>query len=287
MRVLGGGLRPRPLALDARVSSQYATALLLVAPRIGGLDLTLLGPVVSRPYLRLTIDVLAAFGIAADVEGLAEGRRVRIRVPAGAPAAARVRVPPDASAAACWWAAAALAGGEVATPGLSRSDAQADLRLLAWLEQGGAVVEETPLGLTVRAPGGRTSWPAEVDLGDAPDLVPLVGALAAHGTGRVRIRGAGHARWKESDRLQSVAAAIRAVGGEAEVEDGELAVTGRALRPGRVDVAGDHRIAFAFGVLGLVVPGITLVGAEAAEKSHPAFLADLARAARGGGPGDG
>lgn len=94
-----------------------------------------------------------------------------------------------------------------------------------------------------------------------------------------RIHGAGHVQHKESNRLQTVAAGIRALGGHAGVEGTDLVVRGGPLSGGRVDVAGDHRIALAFGVLGLWIPGVVLRGAEAVDKSYPAFLEDLAAAA--------
>ena len=115
-----------------------------------------------------------------------------------------------------------------------------------------------------------------MDLGEAPDLLPIVGVLAAGAQGETVVRGAGHARFKESDRLATVAAGIEALGGDARVEGDVLRIRGRALRGGRVAVAHDHRIALAFGVLGLVVPGVVLQGAEAVGKSYPTFFEELA-----------
>ncbi|MHC5010551.1 MAG: 3-phosphoshikimate 1-carboxyvinyltransferase [Planctomycetota bacterium] len=283
VRVLGGGMAGGTLGIRARPSSQYATALLLIAPRIGGLTLRLLGRAVSLPYLRLTLEVLAAFGIGAQADGI-EGEHGVIRVPAGTPAASRFVVEPDASAAAAWWAAAALTGGDVWVRGLPRATVQADAALLPLLECMGAAVTTADGGeARVRAHRGGLRALAEIDLGDAPDLVPLVGVLAGSVPGTTRIRGAGHARLKESDRLATVAAGLRALGGDASIEGEDLVVHGGGLRGGRVAVAGDHRIAFAFGVLGLVVPGVVLEGADAAVKSHPSFLRDLQRAAAGAG----
>lgn len=110
MRVLGGGVRGRPLSVASDISSQYASALLLIAPRIGGLELTLPDRPVSRPYLALTIQVLQAFGVPVEVEGL-DGPGGRITVAAAAPALEVFSVEADASCAAPWWAAAALTGG--------------------------------------------------------------------------------------------------------------------------------------------------------------------------------
>lgn len=280
IRIHGGGYRGGRVVLDGGLSSQYASALLLAAPRAGGLELVFTGPCVSRPYLRLTLDLLAACGVPTEAEGL-EGGRGRVRVAAVAPSVEAIAVPPDASAAAGLFAAAALTGGAVHVAGLARDGAQADLALLPILERMGATVASDAAGVRVTGPGGRLQAPGDVHLADAPDLLPVVAALAAAADGRTRITGVGHARRKESDRVATSAAAIARLGGRAGIEPEGLVIEGGGLAGGTVDVAGDHRIAFAFGALGLVVPGVRLAGAEAVGKSHPRFLEALQRIAKG------
>ncbi len=319
VRVIGGGLGSRGarVGLSSEASSQFATALLLGAPRAfgepathpaprafgesegpasrrapaaaTGLDLRLVGEPVSAPYLRLTVAALAAFGVPV----VAGPEASRLRVPAAAPRGTRFLVEPDASSAAVWWAAAALTGGDVVVPGLSMESAQADLALLPVLVRMGAAVDRIETGEPrVRGPGRRLDAPGEVDLRGAPDLAPLVAVLAAGARGTTRVVRAPHLRFKESDRIEAVVAAVRAVGGEAEGTEDGFVIRGRALRRGDVDVVGDHRLALAFGVLGLGVPGVSLTGAAGrdggvAGKSYPGFLAALARAAGGGGGGQG
>jgi len=278
VRVVARPLSTRPVAIDATLSSQHASALLLVAPRIGGLDLRLVGPPVSRAYLALTVESLEDFGIAvhADAE--------RIVVEPGAPRAARVVVvEPDASSAAVWWAAAAISGGDVVVAGLPASTSQPDAALLPVLERMGARVGRTEAGeARVRGPRCRLLGAGDVDLRDAPDLAPLVAALAAGAEGETRVVGAPHLAHKESDRIATCVAAVRAVGGDASEAEGGFVVHGRPLRGGRVRVAGDHRLALAFGVLGLAAEGVVLAGAEAVEKSWPGFAGDLHAAAADG-----
>ena len=278
-RVIAGGVRGGSLTVGCRASSQHLTALMLLAPRLGGLTLTLADRPVSRSYLRLTAELLARFGIAARLEGL-EAPGGLIEVPAGVPACTRLLIEPDASAAAAWWAAAALTGGEASIRGLGRGSAQADVALLAVLERMGARVETAAdASAVVRGPREGLVGAGEVDLGDAPDLVPLLAALAARASGLTRILGVAHARGKESDRLAASAALIVALGGRAEVLPDGLVVEGGPLCAGVVSAAGDHRIAFAAGLLGLVVPGVVLRGAGAVSKSYPTFFDELARAA--------
>ncbi len=292
LRVRGGGIEGgRTLRIRADVSSQYASALLLIAPRIGGLTLELLQRPVSRPYLELTLGVLGSFGIETGAEGL-DAPGGCLRVAAGVPRATVYRVEADASCAAPWWTAAVLTGGTLVVEGLPRATRQADARLLPILERVGATVTETASGgIRVEGPeGGIAGLRAlgDVDLRDASDLVPLVGVLAAGAPGRARIHGAAHVRFKESDRLRTVADGISTLGGTADVtQTGELVVEGTApLSGGVVSAAADHRLVLAFGVLGLVVPGVVIRGAEAVSKSYPSFLAELG-AFGGEGRGEG
>lgn len=279
-RVLGGGLATGPsvreLAVPCRTSSQHLTALLLIAPRIGGLTLRLVDRPVSRPYLLLTLDLLAQRGLCVEASGL-DAPGGRIRVGAGAPSGGRAFVEPDASAAAYVWAAAALTGGRAWVPGLGAASLQADAALLPLLQRMGALVLRAPDGSAlVEGPGGRLRAAGDVDLQDAPDLLPLVGALAAAADGVTRIHGAAHARAKESDRVATTARAARALGAQVLEHADGLTIRGAPLAGACVDAAGDHRLALAFGVLGLVVPGTVVRGAEAASKSQPGFLEALA-----------
>ena len=276
IRVIARALRPGRAHVDGTASNQFASALALIAPRVGGLDLHVGGPVVSRPYLRITAGVLQRFGIAATLH---EGPdHARFEVAAGAPHhEGPFVVEPDASAAAARFAAAALVGGSQSVVGLRADSLQADIAVLPLLARMGARVDDDENGwCRVTGSGARLQAPGTVDLRDATDLVPLVAALAASAEGTTRIVGAGHARRKESDRLGRVAQLIVALGGVARVTDDDvLEIDGRVLHGAALDVRDDHRLAFAFGILGTRIPGVVLRGAESTAKSDPGFLAAL------------
>jgi 3-phosphoshikimate 1-carboxyvinyltransferase len=277
-RVIAGGVRGGSVDVGCAGSSQHVSALMLVAPRLGGLTIRLVDAPVSVPYLGLTAQVLRAFGVDVVLDGLG-GPGGSIRVGGEAPRATRFVAEPDASAGAFWWAAAALTGGRASVRGLAASSAQADLALLDVLARMGARVTANGAGdVEVSGPGGRLRAPGEVDLRASPDLLPLVAALGAGAEGTTRVVGAAHARSKESDRLATSAALVVALGGRARVEADELHVEGGALQAGLVTAAGDHRVASAGALLGLVVPGVVLRGAEAVTKSHPRLWTDLAAA---------
>jgi len=259
VRVIGGGVRGgRVLGVDITRSSQYASALLILAPRIGGLTIDLAAGAASRAYVRVTERVLARFGVAV------EATETRIHVPAAEPRSDGIEVEADASAAACWRVAAELTGGGVEIPGLPEDSGQPD----------------AAVGDVIRQLAGSPRPP--IDLRDCTDLVFLAGVLAAATEGETVLTGAAHTRRKESDRLAVLVAGLRAMGAEARLdENDDVRVRGGPLHGARIDCAGDHRAAIAFGVLGLAVPGVVLGGAECVAKSQPTFLEDLVRAARG------
>lgn len=275
LRVLGAPWSRHRIALESSGSSQYASALLLAAPRAGGLRLTLTGDAVSSGYLGLTVSTLRAFGVPVGREG------ATTVVEACAPQAGRYVIEPDASSAAVWWTVAALTGGRIHVAGLPRDTAQPDAALLPILARMGARVSSTPGGeaLVEGPPEGELVGAGDVDLRATPDLAPLLGALAARARGDTRVVRAEHLRSKESDRVDTVVAALVACGVRALPAPDGFVVSGGGARGGKVRVEGDHRIALAFGALGLVVPGVELVGAEAVSKSWPGGLDRLEEAA--------
>jgi 3-phosphoshikimate 1-carboxyvinyltransferase len=288
MRIFGGGLRGDQVHVDGARSSQFASALLLVGARTGGLEVRFTEAPVSRPYLGLTLDALAQFGVGA--RWLEDGRG--IRVDAGAPERGIVELNGDASAAAAWWAAAALTGSRVHVPSIHPERPQADLAILPILEAMGAQVgRDGAGGVVVTGPAGRLASPGVLDLRDAPDLTPLVAALAACAEGTTELHGLEHLRHKETDRIDAVIRMLRALGGRISLpEPGVLRIEGSRLEGAVCSTEGDHRLGFALGVLGLVVPGIEIQRAAAVSKSHPLFFEDLARFAgrdANGGSGQG
>jgi 3-phosphoshikimate 1-carboxyvinyltransferase len=172
-------------------------------------------------------------------------------------------------------AAGALGLGEVEVSGLEWESPQADRRIVEILRGFGARVERTPDGVRVR--GGGSPRALEVDLHEAPDLAPLVGALGCTAPGRTRVHGAAHLRLKESDRIEVVVQAARALGCTAQSHVDGFEIHGPAKHGGRIATHGDHRIAMAFAVAGLAVPGVSVDDVACVRKSYPAFWDDLRR----------
>jgi 3-phosphoshikimate 1-carboxyvinyltransferase len=261
--------------VDASGSSHALSALLLVGPRIGvDFELKAVGAVASRPYVDLTLWTMRQFG----VEVAADGGVWRVPHAEYVRPAWRVTVVGDWSSAAFLMGAAAASGGDVTIDGLEYDSPQADRRVAELLREFGATVERIDGGLRVV---GRDRLPLDVDLKDSPDLAPLVGALGCVASGTTRVRGAAHLRIKESDRIAAVVAAARALGCDArELPDG-FEIDGPAQHGGLVETRHDHRIAMAFAVAGLAIPGVVIDDPACVAKSYPGFWDDLARLTSG------
>ena len=265
----GVGGAPASVAIRGDVSSQYITALMLVAPYLrAGLRIELTSPLVSRSYVGITAAVMAQFG----VHGVEVGADV-IVVPAGEYVAGDVRVEPDASSASYPLSAAAIVGGSVTVPGLTSASLQGDAAFADVLGEMGCWIERDDLGTTVRRDGPLRGL--DIDMVDMSDLVPTLAVVAPFAHTRTRIRGVGFIRAKESDRLGDLCAELRRAGVLAtETADG-LEVEPGPPHGARLGTHHDHRLAMAFGLLGLYVPGIEVEDPGVVSKSWPAYWAML------------
>lgn len=249
-----GRLQAGDYVLDGGVSSQFVSGLLFALPQLhGDSTLTLTGRVESRPYIHMTIRAIRAFG--GTVVERPEGFFIPGDQKWSSPG--KLSVEGDWSNGAFWLCAKAL-GSDVVCTGLQADSAQGDR----------AVSELLP-----RFSEGETT----VDAAQIPDLVPILAVAATAGRGVTRIRNAGRLRMKESDRLQTVAALINGLGGRVEELPEGLVVYPAGLTGGRVSAAGDHRIAMSAAIAATIcTQPVTLLGAEAVEKSYPGFWSDFA-----------
>lgn len=263
--VMGGGLRGGSVAIRCGVSSQYLSGLLLTAPCTPeGMDIQVTEGPVSKPYIDMTLAVMARFGVSVDRNGYN-----RFRVPGGQTyRAGEVTVETDASNASYFWAAAAVTGGEVTVRGIGRNSIQGDVKLADTLGRMGCRVTESGDGLTVA--GGELKG-IDVDMADMPDMVPTLAVVAAFAEGTTHIRNVGHLRAKECDRLTAVATELRRMGAAVTTTETDLTITGGGLHGARIHTYDDHRMAMCFAVAGLAVPGVVIEDETCVRKSFPNF----------------
>jgi 3-phosphoshikimate 1-carboxyvinyltransferase len=272
-RVAGG-----ELALDAAASSQFVSALLLVAPRFArGVVVRHVGAaggVPSRPHLRMTAEMLRAAGATVD------DSEPDVWVVEPGPLAGRAwQVEPDLSGAAPFLAAALVTGGEVTVPGWPAATTQPGDQLRSLLEGLGASCTLTADGLTVRGTGAIHG--IDVDLSDVSELTPVVAAVCALADTPSRLSGVAHIRGHETDRLSALARELSGLGaGVTETGDG-LVIVPRPLRGAVFETYDDHRLAHAAAVVGLVVPGVSLSDVACTAKTLPEFPAMWTNLVRG------
>lgn len=270
LRIVGRELAGGTIEIEATESSQFASALLLAAPRFPeGITVQLLGEPVSRAYLSTTVETLRAVGIGVSEKGneFSIGPGAKISRP-------EYSVPGDYSSAVSLAAAAAVAGGELTLTNLLWPSEQADARAISVLEAMGASVEPIPEGLRIR---GRASHPLTVVATDFPDAVPVLCAVAARLGGDSSFAGVAHLRFKESDRIAAIRDMLGAAGVEAGEQDGTLRVHGQgSVRAGLpvFPTHGDHRMVMAGTVLALSSGGL-VENPGAVSKSYPRFFDDL------------
>ena len=261
-----GALRGGEVVLDASLSSQLVSGLLLAAPRFetGALVRHQGGPVPSAPHLAMTVEALRSAGATVDdsVPGTWHVLPGRLQ-------ARDAAVEPDLSTAAAYLAAPLVCGGSVTVPGWPVSTTQPGTALPELLERMGARISSSAEGLTVTA-GDRLTG-LEADLRDCGELTPVLTALAALADGPSRLTGVAHLRVQETDRLAALAKQIGRVGGDVrELPDG-LEIRPRPLQGGVLDSYDDHRIAMAWAVLGLGVDGIEVEDIATTRKTVPDF----------------
>lgn len=271
--VAGPLQRADAVVMPGDVSSQYVTAMMLIAPYVpGGLKLWLSSGLVSRPYLEITRSVMSSFGVT-DVE--LRDRHVIVAPGEYLPTAYRVE--PDASSASYPLAAAAMVGGAVAVHGLGSSSVQGDARFVEVLESMGCLVTSAPDDTVVMRRRDAPLRGIEVDMSDISDLVPTLAVVATQAVTPTRIAGVGFIRAKESDRLGDLAVELNKTGALVTVEpDGLLIEPTDLLHGARLDTHHDHRLAMAFGLLGLVVDGIEITNPSVVSKSWPSYWDALA-----------
>ena len=268
---------PAKLTLLNPSSSQEVSALLFALAAKGGGILSVEGVLPSEPYIRMTQSVLGEFGVEVAEVGGQFTVAGTMRAPAH-----EIVVEPDASAAAVLLAAGCLSGGTVQVPGLTSRSVQGDLRIIEHLRAFGCRGKMEAQGLRA---SGIPCRGAEIDLVGEPDLAPVlavVGAMACYHSGEpALLKGLGTLEGKESPRLSGLANTLGRMGWEVRTGPDWLGVDAAPVRavdvasPMALDPEGDHRMAFAYALLGLGFSGVRITGAACVGKSYPNFWTDL------------
>lgn len=270
VRVRARGLPGGRAAVSGEISSQFLSGLLMAAPAAQApVTLEVAGRLNSRPYVDLTLAVMADFGVTVERDGYA---RFHVR-PQCYQARGVYAIESDASAASYFFAAPAICGGVVRVAGLSRRSRQGDLAFLDVLARMGCQVTDGPDWIEVGRDPAAPLQGVDVDLSDLPDTAQTLAAVAPFAAGPTTIRGIASARVKETDRVAAACAELARLGVPVtEHADGMTIAPARELRPAIVETYRDHRMAMAFALIGLRVPGVQISDPGCVSKTFPDFF---------------
>lgn len=266
-----GQLQAGRYQLAGNISSQFVTGLLFALPLLpSDSEIVLTSPLESKPYVDMTLDTLAHFGVV--IEQTPSG----YRVPGGQKYhPCTYTVEGDYSNSA-FFAAAALGGDGIAISGLNLASRQGDQQILSLIERFGGTV--THADGVVNISRGKLCG-IEIDAAQIPDLVPILAVIAATAQGTTKIYGASRLRLKESDRLLAITQELHTLGADICCDSDSITVNGTCrLRGGVVASHNDHRIAMSLAIAALFCDGEVFIdGAECINKSYPSFFEDYNR----------
>jgi 3-phosphoshikimate 1-carboxyvinyltransferase len=266
VEITAAAITAERVGINCRNSSQYLSALLLMAPGTPrGLEIQVVGgPAVSRPYVDLTVALMETFAIRLERQGYQ-----KFNVPGGQLyRAGNYVVETDCSQAAYFWGAAAICGAEIMVAGIKPDSAQGDVHFVDLLQQMGCRVSRTSDGIGV---AGGVLHAIEADMAEMPDQVPTLAVVAAFAEGTTAIKNVAHLKLKESDRLSATVTELRKMGIDAACTANTLKITGGKPKGAIIDTYNDHRIAMSFAMAGLAVPGVCIRNEGCVEKSFPTF----------------
>ena len=272
--VRAGGIRGGDATIRGDVSSQFVSSLLISTPMASGDTSLAVADAVSRPYIEATLALSRLFGVEVVREEYA-----RFNVQAGQSYHhADFSVPADFSSASFIVAAVGLVGGRVVLQDLDAALPQGDSAILKIAAGMGVDVREDVNSVTVEADGSKLKG-GTFNLGDTPDLLPVVAALALRCESPVEVVGTAHARFKETDRIAILAGELSKLGVKIEERpDGMKISPGGEMHSALLDAHDDHRMFMAFSLASMLVPGgAPVVGAESLDVSYPTFLEDMER----------
>ncbi len=272
--IQASGLRGGHATVQGGRSSQYLSALLMVAPYARE-AVTLHVPMeqLSKPFVDMTVRMMASFGIDVERDGYRS-----FHVPTGGYQAGPYRIEADAMAAGYHWAAAAISGGHAITRDVGRDSVQGDRRLADVLETMGCHVTWHANRCEVAGPSDGRLRGGTFDLNDMPDQAQTLAVVALFAEEPVRINNIWNLRIKETDRLTALATELRRLGAQVELGDDWITVhpleSVESAEGTAIETYGDHRMAMSFAVAGLRIPNLTILDPACVEKTYPTFFDD-------------
>jgi len=262
-------LKSGTVILDGSESSQYLSALLMIAPLVGDLSIEVTGGLISKPYADMTIEAMKEFGVRAvndnyEKYGVDGGQSYTC---------SQYDVEGDVSSASYFFAVAALTGSTLTLENMNPESLQADMGFLKILEDMGNSVTAGEQSITIEGHGVE---PVNVDMQNCPDQAQTLAVLAAFAGGTTTIQGIGSLRIKETERIKALEQELAKMGIDTSSTPDSLTIHGtRQPKPAVIATYNDHRMAMAFTVAGTRLPGLVIEEPDVVGKTFPAFWEKL------------
>ena len=273
VKILASGLPGGKTTIAGDISSQFLSALLMVAPYAQNpVEITLSTELNSKPYVDLTIASMQDFGIEIERDGY---QHFTIRPNHYSPIP-NYSIESDASAASYFFAAPAICGGTVRVENISRRSKQGDIAFLEVLAHMGCAITESGNSISVTRHSLLSGL--DVDMRDIPDTAQTLAAIAPFATSPTRIRGIASARVKETDRVAATCAELTRLGVRVEEHPDGMTIyplvepVETTFQPATIQTYNDHRMAMAFALIGLRVPGVTIENPACVSKTFPNYF---------------
>ena len=235
----------------------------------GDITIEIDGPLISKPYVTMTIEVMKSFGVTVQSNESLSHFRI-----AGDQAytANNYAIEPDASAASYFWAAAAICGGTATVQGLGRDSLQGDVGFVDCMQQMGCEVTWAANGITVAGPA---KVGIDIDMSNVSDTVQTLAAVALFVDGSTTVRNVAHNRVKETDRIGNLAIELRKFGAKVDEHPDGLTIHPQPLGPAVIETYDDHRMAMSLALVGLKQSGVEILDPGCVAKTYPNYFQDL------------
>ena len=254
--------------IDGSVSSQFLSALLMAAPLLDKtLKIKMKGELVSKPYITLTLDIIAKFGVNVINHNF---ECFEITSDQSYQSPAQYMVEGDASSASYFLAAGAISGGPVNVYGVGKHSVQGDIQFADVLAKMGAEIEYHDDHISVRSNGQLKA--VDMDMNHIPDAAMTIATTALFAEGTTAIRNIYNWRVKETDRLNAMATELKKVGAEVEEGNDYIVVKPNPIKHAAIDTYNDHRIAMCFSLLAFDKTSVTINDPEVTSKTFPDYF---------------
>jgi len=267
VKIISSKLHGGKIKLRGEISSQFVSAILMIAPLVGEIEIEVVGSQVSKPFIDMTIEAMKSFGVRVINNNYRE-----YFVAVGQSYVGKIYyVEPDAISASYFWGIAALTQSRIKILHLSPKSVQGDVKFADILGQMGCVVRKNAEEQWIEVEGTDILRGISVDMRDMPDTVQTLAVTAAFAQGRTEIAGLGNLKVKETDRIEAPKKELEKMGVRVESGDDSLIINGCRPHGAVIDTYWDHRMAMAFAIAGARIPGVVINDPGVVSKSFPGF----------------